>query len=348
MESAFLMPAHVSITQLNGPQPMMPPDFGIPMSTIFNDLLNQMAEMEALSAKEVSRFPMNPCAQDMEKFHCSTASCLRSKKDDGAQLAAACVSLIAPSKPQPSPDPNKKMPAPQEGIQVMFSTDPPSGLLAMLKSLSPILSSSLLRPSSEDSYSYGSYGNSYGSYGNSYGSYGNSYGSYSYAADSYADYDYDNDGAAPALVTIPSHPCAEEINMCLRASSDRSKDYVEACLLDSFDQLNARCKCFLKQVVGENKIMERAPHMMAEVPSVRAFPLMDEEEPSHPPRKMMCHLIFLMALFTLSFIFALRLMLCIKSKKQVTVTTVDRLEPLFSKDIKAGSNLLHTRDVTVA
>lgn len=48
----------------------------------------------------------------------------------------------------------------------------------------------------------------------------------------------------------PQHPCATEVNACIRERHSTAREAVEGCLVQHFEKLSRECKCFVHHVTG--------------------------------------------------------------------------------------------------
>merc|ERR1719453_1196203 len=46
------------------------------------------------------------------------------------------------------------------------------------------------------------------------------------------------------------HPCAREVNACVRETGCNSRSAIEGCLIKHFTQLSAECKCFVHHITN--------------------------------------------------------------------------------------------------
>lgn len=111
------------------------------------------------------------------------------------------------------------------------------------------------------------------------------------------------------------HPCAQEVNACVRETGCNSRSAIEGCLVKHFTQLTAECQCFVHHITnGRVPTQAAAPpvpvairtvSMPMEVRTSRAGGLEVEVkelamEPHHPAHSLSCLVVFT-GLFLLSF-----------------------------------------------
>merc|ERR1719502_976064 len=46
------------------------------------------------------------------------------------------------------------------------------------------------------------------------------------------------------------HPCAAEVNACIRETGDQSRSAIEGCLVRHIQSLSDECKCFVHHITG--------------------------------------------------------------------------------------------------
>ncbi|KAL3903827.1 MAG: hypothetical protein SGPRY_011519, partial [Prymnesium sp.] len=73
---------------------------------------------------------------------------------------------------------------------------------------------------------------------------------------------------------LQNHPCGGEIMFC-RETVGQSSDQIKRCLLDNLDKLSPRCKCFVHQVEGPERIQRSLPSSAqpASAPVVGTVPM---------------------------------------------------------------------------
>lgn len=165
----------------------------------------------------------------------------------------------------------------------------------------------------------------------------------------------DPDDVAAAAAS-KGHPCLEEIMMCREAVGTATAD-VRQCLLDHLAQLSPRCKCFVNQVEGPEKMQRQLPASAkaATAPTIHVTTTFEVDEPEfsdsgrpsfarrpHGPHGHPC--IFMMAATLVLMVLIVRKCLrCLcraptPANMAIVVppeaTSIKLVEPLNAKDIK--------------
>ena len=165
----------------------------------------------------------------------------------------------------------------------------------------------------------------------------------------------DPDDVAAAAAS-KGHPCLEEIMMCREAVGTATAD-VRQCLLDHLAQLSPRCKCFVNQVEGPEKMQRQLPASAkaATAPTIHVTTTFEVDEPEfsdpgrpsfarrpHGPHGHPC--IFMMAATMVLMVLIVRKCLrCLcraptPANMAIVVppeaTSIKLVEPLNAKDIK--------------
>lgn len=260
----------------------------------------------------------NPCAEDMKRYGCSDAACLKRK---ATALDAACMMMIAQPIVMPSPSPMPLV-APgllkSQGVFSMTSTDneghverisgPLSSLLggvalprsAVVSSRPPMLSPSvggmfsMFPPEIMEQMLSPGLAAIIG------------------AAERQMELEEEEEEEAS------SHPCAREVSICTHETGSTSRAAIEGCLVKHFESLSSECRCFVHHITdgkvpaaSKPTAAQVAPKKKAkgdDVVTVRAVPLtettifVDDMMVEELPARSRGHSLSCLLFFTLFFL----------------------------------------------
>jgi len=136
----------------------------------------------------------------------------------------------------------------------------------------------------------------------------------------------------------PQHPCAREVNACVRETGCNSRSAIEGCLVKHFTQLSTECKCFVHHITNGRvsaptpaaavSAPRLAPHavpvIIATVASASHEPVQEviiaDVTAPHPVHRLSCLFVFT-GLFLLSFfvVRAIITLLCCRGRARTIV-----------------------------
>jgi len=203
--------------------PMMEPSVGSQQQ-----LSSLLAELKAQLSPRPAPTPLaNPCAEDMKRLQCTDAACL---KRSAESLAPACADMLL-SKVEPSPAPMHRTRS--SGYFSLMSSGP-GGIERISGPLPSFSVRSVRVPNVANMPGFGSV----------------------------------LEMLPPELASIvsasmieeeemkeeqdhePQHPCAREVNACVRETGSESRSAVEGCLVKHFTELSTECKCFVHHITN--------------------------------------------------------------------------------------------------
>jgi len=145
-----------------------------------------------------------------------------------------------------------------------------------------------------------------------------------------------------------SHPCDAEITHCQEVMHSTASDDVKQCILQNFEKLSAKCKCFVHQVEGDRVLPSSSKAAAAPILHVASVPdvivTVTEVEPAfrrgapHFPCVLFTFLMFVGLAIALR-----RCLVCCCSRPTTSTlavvvppehTTIKLVEPLMAVDIK--------------
>lgn len=133
---------------------------------------------------------------------------------------------------------------------------------------------------------------------------------------------------------VAQHPCAREVNACVRETGSDSRSAIEGCLVKHLTELSTECKCFVHHIT--NGIVNAAPAAVATpvavarpvaIGTVTARPgaevevvIADGRIAPHPVHSLTCLFVFT-GLFLLSFLVmrSLVTLLCCRGRARTVV-----------------------------
>jgi hypothetical protein len=230
------------------------------------DILNMANElMVGIEAQSRAAPPSNPCEQDMARLKCDSAKCLVAK---AAQLSPPCARLVI--APSPSPDPARPTSSHTNEYVEIFEMAMPDVEVTLMstdggKAFDP---SDIFRDLSPE---------------------------FAHILDLIMP------GAAPApqsfsppQASVGSHPCAVEVEQCVRETGTKERRAIERCLLAHYEDLSATCKCFVHEMDDSPEAMAAIKQRMppaAAAPAVLTVPgVFDQHEPPPPRHEPMRHI----------------------------------------------------------
>lgn len=290
------------------------------MPTDLSAQLNGMlAQLERMQMPRPVRVPANPCEQDQRRLRCNDAACLRRAADG---LAPACAAFLL-GEPEPSPAPllgGRGRGAPSGFFSVISSNSngevrrasgPLMGGMAMLPEaaamrelmMPPSLAAVLppeIRALLGDVALLGDAGVRGSTMREAMMGMG---GGMLQQQNQEEDEDEEQEEVA-------QHPCAAEINACVRVTGARDHDTIKECLHEHLSMLSSHCKCFVQQ---HHSFVQQGTDSRSQAPA-HATPLSTRSAPAvvvvdaaapfapppiHPLHRLSC-LLFFTALFLLT------------------------------------------------
>jgi len=287
----------VSLMPMSGPTLAAMPSLtieGLPDMEELSGLISQMKQ--TMSAPRPTA--TNPCAEDIRRLGCRDTACLKRAAET---LAPACAALLlADLEPSPAPvlqrirsgppalssggyftisssgsDGNVQRISGPIDVSVPRSPSPLTtpGLSMMMSMLPPEISNALAAALQEA----------------------------------------EEQEEAAEKAEEAQHPCAQEVNACVRETGCNSRSAIEGCLVKHFTQLTAECQCFVHHITNGRVPTQAAAAPVAVAIRTVSTPMEARTshagglevtelglEPDHSAHSLSCLIVFT-GLFLLSF-----------------------------------------------
>jgi len=292
-----------------------------------NDVLNManqlMAEFEAKDTRVVK--PQNPCEQDMERLECGSAKCLLAS--DVSQLSPPCALLVTANKPSLESAPSRTITRFSSDDGVVAETEvfeihmPEDNEVSILTTISDdntgaidfLRDMTLPPPDLAGIFE-------------------------AFLSNLVPDV---RPSAPPAA--LGSHPCAAEMNQCIREGVSQDRTSMEQCLLVHYEDLSPTCKCFLHEIDDSSQTMaavkQHTPPAAA-APVVMTVPTVDEVKielvPPHEPMRHISCMLFMPLMVVAIALLVRRCCLCCYQQKPIFAAvvppekaTINTVQPLL-------------------
>jgi len=342
----------------------------VSLTSSADPMMDLKAQLQKMKDSMESPTPIaNPCAEDMKRFGCEDAACLKQK---ATSLAGSCLMMLSKEiVPSPSPMPRvisrSAMPV---GVFSMTTTDNDGHVERMSGSLSSLLGGAMaprsaVLSSARPMMMAPSLGGMLSLFPPEIMQQMLSPGLAAILREvEREEEDEDEDEEA-------SHPCAREVDICTRETHSTTRSAIEGCLVKHFESLSAECRCFVHHITDGKVPASPKPAQVAppkkklaspeanNVVTVHAVPLREttiyvEDLVEDAPRESFRHaqghslacLLFFTIFFFLTF-FAVRaccILLCCRARasrrvvivppEAAVIKTVDP-PPMLISEIKA-------------
>lgn len=285
-----------------------------------SSLLAQLKEQ--LNPRPTPKPLANPCAEDIARLHCADAACLMRSAES---LAPQCADMLL-SKPEPSPAPMNVVrnsmhssSAPSSGYFTVMTSGSDGRVERISGSLPSFSTRSVRVPDVAMMPGLGSMLSMLPP---------------ELASMVSSSMTLEAEEEQEEEEEVAQHPCAREVNACVRETGCDSRSAIEGCLVKHFTELSTECKCFVHHIT--NGRVNAAPAAVATpvavarpvaIGTVTARPdaevevvIADGGIAPHPVHSLTCLFVFT-GLFLLSFLVmrSLVTLLCCRGRARTVV-----------------------------